>query len=67
MSARSAFNPRLLALECPECGASCDLDAPRGTCPACGRPLVARYDLERIAREVPRESLARNGSLVLAP
>jgi threonine synthase len=62
MSARPEFNPRLLALECSECGASFDLEAPRGTCSACGRPLVVRYDLERIAREVPRESLARYGS-----
>lgn len=56
------FNPRLLALECSECGAAFDLEAPRGTCTACGRPLVARYDLERIAREVPRDGLARHGS-----
>jgi threonine synthase len=62
MSARSPFNPRLLALECSECGATCDLTAPRATCPRCGRPLVARYDLEAIAREQPRDALGRNGT-----
>jgi threonine synthase len=61
VSARSPFNPRLIGLECPECRASCDLSVPRGTCPDCGRPLVARYDLEAIAREQPREDLERNG------
>jgi len=62
MSERSPFNPRLSALECPACGASCDLEAPRGTCPGCGQPLVARYDLERIGRELPREDLGRSGT-----
>jgi threonine synthase len=61
MSARSPFNPRLIGLECPECHAACDLSAPRGTCTTCGRPLVARYDLEAIAREQPRAELGRNG------
>jgi threonine synthase len=58
----SPFNPRLEALECCACGARCDLAAPRATCPACGKPLVARYDLARIARELPRGSLARFGT-----
>jgi threonine synthase len=62
MSRRSPFNPRLVALECSECGSPCDVSAPRGTCAACGRPLVARYDLDAIAREAPRADLARNGN-----
>lgn len=62
MSGRSPWNPRLIGLECPECGASCDLAAPRGTCTACGRPLVARYDLEAIRRELPRDGLAPFGN-----
>jgi threonine synthase len=62
MSGHPAFNPRLLALECSECGAAYDLTAPRSTCPKCGRPLVARYDLEAIARDTPRDALARHGS-----
>src|SRR5262249_5836709 len=62
MSARAAFNPRLLTLECSECGAAFDLTAPRSTCSACGRPLVARYDLDAIARGTPRDARARHGS-----
>jgi len=58
MSQASPFNPRLSRLECPACGASCDLAVPRATCPACGQPLVARYDLERIGREQTREQLS---------
>src|SRR5262249_19782314 len=62
MSAHSPFNPRLQAVACSECGATYDLTAPRATCSACGRPLVARYDLEAIAREQSRDALARNGA-----
>ena len=56
------FNPALSHLECFDCGAHADLTVPRSTCPACGRPLVARYDLARIRAEVPRESLGRYGT-----
>ncbi|HEY2956003.1 MAG TPA: threonine synthase [Candidatus Eisenbacteria bacterium] len=62
MSERSPFNPNLLALECPACGASCDLAFPRGVCPACGQPLVARYDLARIGRDLARQDLGRDGT-----
>jgi threonine synthase len=58
----SAFNPCLQALDCPACAGSCDLSGPRTVCPACGQPLLARYDLARVRREVPRESLARFGT-----
>ncbi len=58
----SAFNPNLAALDCPACGGSCDLATPRSVCPACGQPLVARYDLARIRAETPRDSLSRHGS-----
>ncbi len=56
------FNPCLQALDCPACGGSCDLSEPRTVCGACGQPLVARYDLARVRREVPRGSLARFGT-----
>ena len=56
------FNPALSHLECFDCGTRADLSTPRSTCPACGRPLVARYDLARIRAEVPRESLGRYGT-----
>jgi threonine synthase len=58
---RPTFNPRLLALECPECGRSHDLAAPRSVCEGCGRPLVARYDLERIGAETARDALSGPG------
>jgi threonine synthase len=58
----SAFNPCLQALDCPACGAACDLSEPCTVCPGCGQPLLARYDLARVRREVPRDSLARFGT-----
>jgi threonine synthase len=61
-SSGSPFQPRLLGLDCPACGASCDLAEPRSVCPACGKPLLARYDLAGIGREIAREDLSRFGS-----
>jgi len=58
----SRFQPHLLHLECSACRQAVDLGAPRGVCPACGKPLLARYDLAAIAREVKREDLGRFGS-----
>ena len=57
-----AFNPRLLGLACDACGATTDLSGPRSVCPACGSPLLARYDLAAIASATPREALGRFGS-----
>lgn len=62
MSLPARFNPSLAALECPACGASTDLSAPRTVCPACGRPLVARYDLDRVRAETRRDALGRFGT-----
>ena len=59
---RTAFQPRLQGLVCGDCGASWDLSEPRATCPACARPLLARYDLKAIAAEVHRAELGRYGS-----
>lgn len=56
------FNPNLQALDCSACGGSCDLSQARTVCPACGQPLLARYDLARVRDEVPRGSLARFGT-----
>lgn len=56
------FQPALSHLECGDCGAAADLTAPRDVCPRCARPLLVRYDLERIGGEVRREDLARFGS-----
>ena len=59
---RSPFNPALSHLECFDCHEPCDLSSPRTVCPACGRPLVARYDLARLREQVPRDSLGRSGT-----
>ena len=58
----SRFNPALEALECFDCGATCDLAQPRSVCPACGRPLLARYDLARVRATTPRDGLGAFGS-----
>jgi threonine synthase len=60
--AAAAFQPRLLGLECLDCGEGTDLAAPRGVCPSCRRPLIARYDLAAIASEVRREDLGAFGA-----
>jgi threonine synthase len=57
-----AFNPHLISLDCGACGTAHDLTAPRSVCERCGKPLVARYDLERIGRAVARDDLARYGT-----
>jgi threonine synthase len=62
VSAAPKFNPLLLGFECPACGAFEDLSAPRSVCGACGQPLLARYDLERLRAELRRDDLARFGS-----
>lgn len=62
MISSARFNPALEALECFDCGAACDLSQPRSVCPACGRPLVARYDLARVRATTPRDGLAAFGS-----
>ncbi len=62
MTEQARFNPALETLECFDCGAACDLSGPRTTCPSCGRPLVARYDLARVRASVPRERLGEYGS-----
>ena len=58
----SPFNPYLASLDCPACGRVHDLSAPRSVCEGCGRPLLARYDLERLKSEVRRDDLGRHGS-----
>ncbi len=58
----SPFQPHVAGLECGSCGARCDLSRPRNVCPACGKPVLVRYDLDAIAREVKRDALGRFGS-----
>src|SRR5258706_6295328 len=49
----SALSP----LECPSCGTTCDAVQVHGTC-ACGTPLLARYDTERVVAKVSRAEIA---------
>src|SRR6266508_4021388 len=48
----------LTHLECGACGATYVPDQLMNLCPACGKPLVARYDLRKAAETLTRESLA---------
>jgi threonine synthase len=45
-------------LECGRCGAAQDADRVWNLCPECGKPLLARYDLEAARAGFPRASLA---------
>ena len=54
-------NPALLGFECPACRTPVDLVALDPVCPRCGKPLVARYDLERVAGRTRREDLSGMG------
>ena len=48
----------LTHLECSSCGARYAPDQLHNLCPACGKPLLARYDLRKAAATLTRESLA---------
>jgi threonine synthase len=52
---RAIWNPALLGFECPACTAEVLPGDFHPTCPRCGKPLVARYDLARIARTRTRD------------
>ena len=62
MSGRAAFNPHLQAFECAGCGARHPVGPPVAVCTACGRPLVARYDLDAVRASAARDDLHRYGS-----
>src|SRR5258707_14147492 len=44
-------------LECASCATTCDAGQVHGTC-ACGAPLLARYDTERVVAKVSRAEIA---------
>ena len=48
---------RLTHLECTACGRREDADRLHTVCPACGKVLYARYDLDAVRRALPREAL----------
>ena len=45
-------------LECTDCQATYSADEVHRTCPACGKVLAARYDMEMARRSVDREAMA---------
>lgn len=47
----------LTHLECSKCGAIYEADRVQGICPRCGKPLLARYDLERASSLLDKEAL----------
>lgn len=47
----------LVDLECGMCGTHYSAEQLINLCPACGKPLLVRYDLERAAQTLTRESL----------
>ena len=47
----------LTHLECGKCGATYDAGQLMNLCPACGKPLLARYDLAKAAETMTREAL----------
>jgi threonine synthase len=55
-SARVSF---LSHLECGKCGARHDADAPQNLCRSCGKPLLARYDLDAARERVTRATFER--------
>src|SRR5579884_952549 len=51
-------------LECSACGQTYSADELRTVCPACGKVLLARYDLARARAEIrPRDESGRSTSL----
>jgi threonine synthase len=58
----SLFSPSLEGFECSHCAARFEPRAPLGLCPLCGSPLLCRYDLARVRREVPRARLGERGT-----
>jgi threonine synthase len=48
-------------LECTDCGRTCSASDLHTTCPACGKVLFARYDLDGARRAMTREAVAGRG------
>ena len=48
----------LTHLQCSGCGREHDADRLQNLCPDCGKVLLARYDLQRAARTLTKESVA---------
>ena len=55
-----SFFSALSHLECGKCGSRYDATVVQGLC-SCGSPLLARYDLDRVAAQVSRHDVAGRG------
>jgi threonine synthase len=53
------YESALSHLECPECGRKLNSDRVQNFCRACSSPLLARYDLKKIAIQTKRDEFAR--------
>jgi threonine synthase len=49
----------LTHLECPRCGLHHDAFVPQNVCTACGSPLLARYDLDKVRRTTTPQDIAQ--------
>jgi threonine synthase len=47
----------LTHLQCGKCGETYDANQLMNLCPACGKPLLARYDLKKAAQTLTKEAL----------
>jgi len=52
------FESALTHLECPECGRKFNADRVQNICADCRSPLMARYDLSKVAASVTRPQVA---------
>ncbi len=59
MGVQTAGKSYLTHLECSACGERVDADRLWNLCPACGKPLLARYNLEAAARQFHPSVLAK--------
>jgi threonine synthase len=57
LPARDAACAMTIHLECTACGRRESAERLQSTCPACGKVLYARYDLDAVRRALPREAL----------
>ena len=48
----------LTHLECALCGGEREADRLWNLCPECGKPLLARYDLQAAGQAIDRKALA---------
>src|SRR5512143_3166021 len=57
-SDRAEIGSTLTHLQCSACSRQHDADRLQTLCPACGKVLLARYDLQHAARTLSREAVA---------